>query len=120
MYKELDNILSSIYHKKILIELDELLKILLTYNIIADENILETKITRCHYIEYPCFRLVLSIKGSPYYSYFLYFCFYDEKYILIQGLEKILGGETFLTEFNSKLKEDPPDDFIPYYPKDYR
>ena len=40
MYKELDNILSSIYHKKILIELDELLKILLTYNIIADENIL--------------------------------------------------------------------------------
>lgn len=120
MYKELDSILSSIYHKKILIELNELLKILLTYNIIANEDILETKISRCHYIKYPCFRLVLSRKDSSYYSYFLYFCFYDEKYILIQGLEKILGGETFLTEFNGKLKEGPPDDFIPYCPKDYR
>lgn len=120
MYKELDSILSSMYHKKILIELDKLLKILLTYNVIADENILESKITRCYYIEYPCFRLVLSKKDSPYYSYFLYFCFYNEKYILIQGLEEILGGEVFLTEFNSKLKDKPPNDFIPYCPKDYR
>ena len=116
MNKELDNILLTMYHKKILIELDELVKILSSYDIIIEENILEAKITKYQYVKYPCFRLVLSRKNSRYYSYFLYFCFYNEKYILIQGLEGISGGEVFLTEFNSKLEEELPDDFTPHYP----
>lgn len=116
MNKELDNILLTIYHKKILIELDELVKILSSYNVNIEEDILETKITKYQYVKYPCFRLVLSRKNSRYYSYFLYFCFYNEKYILIQGLEGISGGEVFLTEFNNKLEEELPDDFTPHYP----
>lgn len=119
MNKELDNILLTIYHKKILIELDELVKILSSYNVNIEEDILETKITKYQYVKYPCFRLVLSRKNSRYYSYFLYFCFYNEKYILIQGLEGISGGEVFLTEFNNRLEKDPPDDFIPYCPENY-
>lgn len=67
-------------------------------------------------MSYPCFKLILSRKDSVFYSYYLYFCFYDEKYVLIRGLSKILGGETFLTEFNNKLEEELPDDFTPYYP----
>lgn len=119
MSKELDNILLTLYNKKILIELDKLVKILSSYNIIIEEDILEAKITKYQYVKYPCFRLVLSRKNSRYYSYFLYFCFYNEKYILIQGLEEISGGEVFLTEFNNRLEKDPPNDFIPYCPKDY-
>lgn len=119
MNKELDNILLTLYNKKILIEPDKLVKILSSYNIIIEEDILEAKITKYQYVKYPCFRLVLSRKNSRYYSYFLYFCFYNEKYILIQGLEEISGGEVFLTEFNNRLEKDPPNDFIPYCPKDY-
>lgn len=108
--KELNNILSTMYEKEILIELDKLLKILLTHNIEVI-NMSELRFTK-----YPCFRLVLSRKGSGYHSYFLYFCFYDEKYVLIQGLERIFGGEVFLIEFNSKLEKEPPNDFTPYCP----
>lgn len=109
--KELNNILSVMYNKEILIELDKLLNILSTHDIDVRNTMSELK-----FMSYPCFKLVLLRKDSVYYSYYLYFCFYDEKYVLIQGLSKILGGETFLTEFNSKLEEKLPDDFTPYYP----
>lgn len=108
--KELDNILSTMYNKEILVELDELLKILLVHNIEV------RSMSELRSMRYPYFELVLSRKDSKYYSYYLYFCFYDEKYVLIRGLEKIAGGETFLIEFNSKLEEEPPSDFTPYYP----
>lgn len=120
MNKELDNILLTLYNKKILIELNELVKILSSHNVTIEEDILEAKITKYHQcVKYPCFRLILSRKNSVYYSYFLYFCFYNEKCILIQGLEGISGGEVFLTEFNNRLEEDPPNDFTPYCPRDY-
>lgn len=110
--KELNNILSVMYNKEILIELDKLLNILSAHDIEIRENTM----SELKFMSYPCFRLVLLRKDSVYYSYYLYFCFYNEKYVLIRGLSKILGGETFLTEFNSKLEEKLPDDFTPYYP----
>lgn len=109
--KELNNILSTMYNKEILVELDELIKILLAHNMEVIENMYELRFMR-----YPCFKLVLSRKDSGYYSYYLYFCFYNEEYVLIRGLSKISGGETFLIEFNNKLEEEPPSDFTPYYP----
>ena len=99
------------YNKEILIELNELIKILLAHDTEVIKDIYGLRSMR-----YPCFELVLSRKDSKYYSYYLYFCFYDEKYVLIRGLEKISGGETFLIEFNSKLEEGPPNDFTPYCP----
>lgn len=113
--KELNNILSTMYNKEILVELDELIKILLAHNMEVTKNMYELRSMR-----YPCFELVLSRKDSKYYSYYLYFCFYDEKYVLIRGLEKIAGGEVFLTEFNNKLEEELPNDFTPYLPEGYR
>lgn len=109
--KELNNILLTMYNEEILIELDKLLKILSTHDIDV-----KTTISELRFMSYPCFKLVLSRKDSVYYSYYLYFCFYDEKYVLIRGLSKILGGETFLTEFNNKLEEELSDDFTPHYP----
>ena len=109
--KELNNILSTMYNKEILIELDELIKILWAHDTEVIKDMYGLRSMR-----YPCFELVLSRKDSKYYSYYLYFCFYDEKYVLIRGLEKISGGETFLIEFNSKLEEEPPNDFTPYCP----
>ncbi len=110
--KELNNILSAMYNEEILIELDKLLNILSAHDIEIKKN----TISELRFTSYPCFKLILSRKDSVFYSYYLYFCFYDEKYVLIRGLRKILGGETFLTEFNSKLEEELPDDFTPHYP----
>ena len=110
--KELNNILSAMYNEEILIELDKLLNILSAHDIEIKKN----TISELRFTSYPCFKLILSRKDSVFYSYYLYFCFYDEKYVLIRGLRKILGGETFLTEFNSKLEEELPDDFTPPYP----
>lgn len=110
--KELNNILLTMYNEEILVELDKLLKILSAHDIEIRENTM----SELRFMNYPCFKLILSRKDSVYYSYYLYFCFYDEKYVLIRGLSKILGGETFLTEFNNKLEEELPDDFTPHYP----
>lgn len=110
--KKLNNILSAMYNEEILIELDKLLNILSAHDIEIKKN----TISELRFTSYPCFKLILSRKDSVFYIYYLYFCFYDEKYVLIRGLRKILGGETFLTEFNSKLEEELPDDFTPHYP----
>lgn len=110
--KELNNILLTMYNEEILVELDKLLKILSAHDIEIRENTM----SELRFMNYPCFKLILSRKDSVYYSYYLYFCFYDEKYVLIRGLSKILGGETFLTEFNNKLEDELPDDFTPHYP----